>query len=104
MDLGVPIFKHIRVVNFGTYISANYLFFSAGEIFSNKVLDREKQAVFIIPVAATDNGGRMGFTSVHVSLTDQNDNIPQFLAQEYKVTVLSTQPLNSTVLQVLLTL
>ena len=42
----------------------------------------------------------MGFTTVHVSLTDQNDNIPQFLAQEFKITVLTTLPVNGTVMQV----
>ena len=90
---------HICLIIFKVSKTLSY-FLITGEIFSNKLLDREAQALYTIPVAATDNGGRMGFTTVHVSLTDQNDNIPQFLAQEYKVTVLSTLPVNGTVLQV----
>lgn len=71
-----------------------------GEVYSVQVLDREQQPVFNVPVAATDNGGRMVFTTVHISVTDQNDNVPQFLAQEYEVTVLNVSPVNSTVLKV----
>ena len=76
--------------------------FVSGEIFSNQVLDREKQSLYTVPVAAADNGGRMGFATVHISLTDMNDNVPQFLAQEYKVTILTTTPVNSSVIQVII--
>lgn len=69
-------------------------------MYSVQVIDREQQPVFNVPVAATDNGGRMVFTTVHISITDQNDHVPQFLAQEYELTVLNTMPLNSTVLKV----
>ena len=79
-----------------------FFYLLPGEIFSNRVLDRERQSLYTVPVAATDNGGRMGFATVHISLIDLNDNVPQFLAQEYKVTILTTVPLNSTVLQVIL--
>lgn len=65
-----------------------------------QVLDRELQSVFHVPIAATDNGGRMAFTKLHVSITDQNDNVPQFLAQEYKSTLLDTTAVNTTVMMV----
>ena len=66
-----------------------------------QVLDREQQSTFNVPVAATDNGGLMVFTTVHISVTDQNDNVPQFLAQEYEFTVLDITPLNNTILKVI---
>ncbi|KAH3831084.1 hypothetical protein DPMN_104345 [Dreissena polymorpha] len=71
----------------------------SGEMYSMQVLDREQRSVYSVPVAVTDNGGRMTFTTVHISVSDQNDNVPQFLAQEYKVTALDGLPLNYTVLQ-----
>lgn len=71
-----------------------------GEIYSQQVLDREKESLYSVPVAAIDNGGRMTFTLVHISISDQNDNVPQFLAQEYKRTILDTTTVNSTVLKV----
>ncbi|XP_052793607.1 protocadherin Fat 1-like isoform X3 [Mya arenaria] len=69
-----------------------------GEMYSVQVLDRERQSVYSVPVAVSDNGGRMTFTTVHISIRDQNDNVPQFLAQEYKQTVLDSTPLNSTIM------
>lgn len=72
----------------------------SGEVYSVQVLDREQQSVYNVPVAATDNGGRIVFTTVHISITDQNDNVPQFLAQEYKMTLLSLTPVNATILKV----
>ncbi|XP_052280093.1 protocadherin Fat 1-like isoform X4 [Dreissena polymorpha] len=72
-----------------------------GEMYSMQVLDREQRSVYSVPVAVTDNGGRMTFTTVHISVSDQNDNVPLFLAQEYKVTTLEGLPLNYTVLQIL---
>ncbi|XP_060561268.1 LOW QUALITY PROTEIN: protocadherin Fat 1-like [Ruditapes philippinarum] len=72
----------------------------SGEIFSVQVFDREHQSVFNVPIAATDNGGRMAFTKLHVSITDQNDNVPQFLAQEYKSSLLDSTPINSTIMKI----
>ena len=71
-----------------------------GEVFSMQVLDREQHSVFNLPIAATDNGGRMTYTTVHIAITDQNDNVPEFLAKEYKKTILHTTAVNTTVMVV----
>ncbi|KAK3597674.1 hypothetical protein CHS0354_040047 [Potamilus streckersoni] len=72
----------------------------SGEIFSRQVLDREEQSSYEIPVAVTDNGGRMSFTKVHVTITDLNDNAPMFLAQSYKTNIFPNTTINSAILQV----
>lgn len=58
-----------------------------GEIFAERLFDREEQSSYSLTVAATDNGGRMGFTTVVVNITDVNDVAPEFLHTEYKVSV-----------------
>lgn len=75
------------------------MYFS-GELFSNSLFDREDKDYFVVQVAATDNGGSMGFTTVEVRVTDINDNVPQFLVQEYNTVIMDSSPLNSSVLQV----
>lgn len=69
-------------------------------MFSRKVLDRETQSQYEVPIAVTDNGGFMAFSSILVTVSDMNDNVPQFLVQEYKGIVYHDAPVNSTVLQV----
>ena len=86
-----------KVIIMNQSVRAGNLF--SGEMYSMQVLDREQRSVYSVPVAVTDNGGRMTFTTVHISVSDQNDNVPQFLAQEYKITALDGLPLNYTVLQ-----
>lgn len=58
-----------------------------GEIFAERLFDREEQSSYSVTVAATDNGGRMGFTTVVVNITDVNDVAPEFLHTGYKVSV-----------------
>ena len=58
-----------------------------GEIFAERLFDREVQSSYSLTVAATDNGGRMGYTTVLINITDVNDVSPVFLHTEYKVTV-----------------
>ncbi|XP_064610099.1 protocadherin Fat 1-like isoform X2 [Liolophura sinensis] len=70
-----------------------------GEMFSRKILDRETQSQYEVPIAVTDNGGFMAFSSVLVTVSDMNDNVPQFLVQEYKGNVYHDASINSTVLQ-----
>lgn len=57
--------------------------------------------MYKVPIAATDNGGRMAYTTVHVNVLDQNDNVPQFLAKVYELTIVNIMPVNSTLLKVL---
>ncbi|XP_061184166.1 protocadherin Fat 1-like isoform X2 [Saccostrea echinata] len=58
-----------------------------GEIFAERLFDRELQSSYSITIAATDNGGRMGFTTVIIDITDVNDVAPEFLHTGYKVSV-----------------
>lgn len=54
---------------------------------SRKALDREKQALYDILVVAADRSGHVGFTNVHLTVTDVNDNGPVFQLREYSVCV-----------------
>uniref|UniRef100_A0A4W5PG36 FAT atypical cadherin 1 n=1 Tax=Hucho hucho TaxID=62062 RepID=A0A4W5PG36_9TELE len=60
-----------------------------GEIFTVESLDRENviSSLISISLMAKDGGGKLGFTSVNVILTDVNDNAPQFRAAEYKANI-----------------
>ncbi|XP_056011143.1 protocadherin Fat 1-like isoform X5 [Ostrea edulis] len=58
-----------------------------GEIFAERLFDREDQSSYSVTIAATDNGGRMGYTTVIINITDVNDNDPEFLHTGYKVSV-----------------
>merc|ERR1719495_1685361 len=51
---------------------------STGELWSEKVLDRETRASYEIPITVTDQGGRNGFTTIKITVVDENDNSPFF--------------------------
>ncbi|KAH9496049.1 Protocadherin-11 Y-linked [Bulinus truncatus] len=58
----------------------------------NTVLDREKQDRYVLLVAATDGGPQpmTGTLTVHVNVTDVNDNSPVFTQQDYSYSVVET--------------
>uniref|UniRef100_A0A3P8ZVF3 FAT atypical cadherin 1b n=1 Tax=Esox lucius TaxID=8010 RepID=A0A3P8ZVF3_ESOLU len=60
-----------------------------GEIFTVENLDRENviDRLVSISLMAIDGGGKLGFTSLNVILTDVNDNYPQFGQVEYAVSI-----------------
>ncbi|XP_065127833.1 protocadherin Fat 1 [Paramisgurnus dabryanus] len=60
-----------------------------GQIYTKESLDREmlKEKMMYISLMAKDGGGRLGFCTVVVILSDINDSSPKFLLSEYKVTV-----------------
>ncbi|XP_066515899.1 protocadherin Fat 1a isoform X2 [Hoplias malabaricus] len=72
-----------------------------GEIFTLESLDRENALEKVIPISlmAKDGGGKVGFCTISVILTDINDNSPQFRAIEYKVSVVADVPKGTTVLK-----
>lgn len=76
--------------------------FSSGEIYTKQILDREVKKLYEIPVVAIDAGGKLGFTSVRVWVTDINDSVPKFLLPEYKASIPSNLSVNSGFLKVLL--
>ncbi|XP_040031249.2 protocadherin Fat 2 isoform X1 [Gasterosteus aculeatus] len=74
-----------------------------GQIVSTQPLDRENpaQRVIAIKVMAKDGGGRVAFCTVKIILTDENDNVPQFKALEYQVSIQSTVNKGSPVIQIM---
>uniref|UniRef100_A0A672QZX2 Protocadherin Fat 1-like n=1 Tax=Sinocyclocheilus grahami TaxID=75366 RepID=A0A672QZX2_SINGR len=73
-----------------------------GEIFTLESLDRENALEKVIPISliAKDGGGKVGFCTVNVILTDINDNAPQFRAADYRVNVASDMPRGTTILKI----
>ncbi|XP_059201566.1 protocadherin Fat 2 [Centropristis striata] len=74
-----------------------------GQIVTTQPLDRENptQRVIAIKVMAKDGGGKVAFCTVKIILTDENDNVPQFKASQYQVSIQSTVNKGSPVIQIL---
>uniref|UniRef100_A0A3Q3F9R6 FAT atypical cadherin 2 n=1 Tax=Labrus bergylta TaxID=56723 RepID=A0A3Q3F9R6_9LABR len=75
---------------------------SDGQIITTQPLDRESpaQRVIAIKVMAKDGGGKVAFCTVKIILTDENDNVPQFKATDYQVSIQSTVNKGSPVIQI----
>lgn len=58
-----------------------------GDVITKIKLDRETRKGYDILVMATDEGGRSGFTSVRVSVEDENEFPPVFVNTEYKTSI-----------------
>lgn len=74
-----------------------------GQIVTTHPLDRENpaQRVVAIKVMAKDGGGRVAFCTVRIILTDENDNVPQFSAAQYQVSIQSNVNKGSPVIQIM---
>ena len=84
------------------WVYAIHVIYLAGELFTYKQLDREEQALYSVPVTATDGGGRTGYTVVRINVADQGDNVPQFVMEDYKANVYSSAEIGTFVVQVIL--
>nr|XP_046244015.1 protocadherin Fat 3a isoform X3 [Scatophagus argus] len=64
---------------------------ASGLITTVEKLDREDpdNKDIVLTVAAQDSGGYVSYTTVHVTLLDDNDNAPRFYATEYRASVKS---------------
>lgn len=64
---------------------------ASGQIITVEKLDREDPANkdIVLTVAAQDSGGRVSYSTVQVTLLDDNDNVPHFRATEYRASVKS---------------
>ncbi|XP_078601386.1 protocadherin Fat 1-like isoform X2 [Branchiostoma floridae x Branchiostoma japonicum] len=73
-----------------------------GQIYSKMALDREdeNQRMIIVPVVASDQGGRVSFCNVTVTLTDKNDNTPQFELASYQANIPTDAEEGAEVIQV----
>lgn len=99
--------------DFGDYGKITYSIFSEemqefftidkdkGEIVTKLKLDREHRKVYDIPIISTDNGGRSGFTTVRVTVGDENDQAPVFVYREYKSVIHGNLTNNTTFLKVI---
>lgn len=63
-----------------------------GQMVTTQPLDRENpaQRTIAVKVMAKDGGGKVAFCTVRIILTDENDNVPQFAASQYQVSIRST--------------
>jgi protocadherin Fat 1/2/3 len=50
-------------------------------------LDRERRSNYEILIRASDDGARVGYTTVRVKVADENDFSPQFINAEYKLSI-----------------
>ncbi|CAG0921142.1 unnamed protein product [Notodromas monacha] len=74
-----------------------------GEIRTRQQLDREEQDMYHIPIVATDSGAKRGYATVHVNVTDVNDNIPKFQAYKYIASIHANATEGSMVAKVMAT-
>ncbi|XP_067312718.1 protocadherin Fat 1 [Pseudorasbora parva] len=72
-----------------------------GQIHTVENFDREnpEEKVISISLMAKDGGGRLGFCTVIIILSDMNDNSPKFRLSEYKVTLPGDAPIGTTVIK-----
>ncbi|XP_069746951.1 protocadherin Fat 3-like isoform X3 [Narcine bancroftii] len=75
---------------------------SSGIIIMTEKLNRELplESDIDIMVMAVDGGGRSAFCTVRVILVDVNDNVPQFMALEYRASVKADVAKGSLIIQV----
>ncbi|XP_068134493.1 protocadherin Fat 2 [Hyperolius riggenbachi] len=75
---------------------------SNGNVTTLRKLDRENatERLIAIKVMAKDGGGRAAFCTVKIILTDENDNPPLFIANEYTLSVQSNLNRGMPIIQV----
>ncbi|XP_076345079.1 fat-like cadherin-related tumor suppressor homolog [Tachypleus tridentatus] len=71
-----------------------------GQLYTKRSLDRESVRLFEIPVKVSDGGSRINYSLVRVTITDVNDNSPEFSAAQYDLVVPSNVTIGSSVLKV----
>lgn len=64
------------------------------------MFDREERKEYSFTVMAMDIGGRTGFTTLHITVDDENDNNPVFKQSDYKAIVRSNTTAGTVVLTV----
>lgn len=69
-------------------------------MWTSEVFDREERAEYSFTVMAMDIGGRTGFTTLHITVDDENDNKPVFMQSDYKAIIRSNATSGSVVLKV----
>lgn len=77
------------------------MYFFLGVLYARISFDREKYKLYEVPIAAFDGGGRPGYSTVRISVTNDNDNAPLFAVSEYRAYVYENTTIGTTVLQVI---
>lgn len=74
-----------------------------GQMYTTDILDREhpNEKFISVSLMAKDAGGKVAFCSINVILTDVNDNVPQFRATEYKISIASDVPRGTSVTKIM---
>ncbi|XP_022252382.1 fat-like cadherin-related tumor suppressor homolog [Limulus polyphemus] len=82
--------------------SLNYFLMDqkTGQLYTKRSLNRERAHLFEIPVKASDGGSRINYSLVRVTISDVNDNSPEFSAAQYDLTVPTNITIGSSVLKV----
>ncbi|KAG0721076.1 Protocadherin Fat 1 [Chionoecetes opilio] len=73
---------------------------NTGEVWTSEMFDREAQSEYSFTVMAMDIGGRTGFTTLHVTVADDNDNKPVFVQSVYRVVMEANTTLGTGFLRV----
>ena len=74
---------------------------TTGDVFSKVTLDREQiKGQVVVPVRASDIGGRFDICKLIIDVIDANDNGPVFEFPGYEATVSTATPIGTTVLHV----
>lgn len=63
-------------------------------------IDYERRRFYNLNVTAYDASGAYDVMAVHIVVTDDNDNVPQFRGKNYAVAVREDSPLTTTIAQV----
>ncbi|XP_063314156.1 protocadherin Fat 1 isoform X2 [Pelobates fuscus] len=102
VDEDEGLYGHITYHILNEFAKDNFYINDRGQLFTAERLDRENPTNKFIPISvmAKDIGGKVGFCTVNVILTDDNDNDPRFRSAEYKVSIASNIPRGSTVVKV----
>ncbi|XP_024892827.1 cadherin-related tumor suppressor-like [Temnothorax curvispinosus] len=75
---------------------------ATGQISLMKELDRETSDTYVLTVVAHDAGLETRLSSsatVHIEVLDENDNVPRFVDNKSKISVLETTPTNTELLR-----
>lgn len=72
----------------------------AGDVITKVKLDREARKSYEVLVMASDEGGRSGFTTLRITVVDENEYPPEFVNSEYKTCIHANVSRNNVFLRI----
>lgn len=100
-DVGVNALLFYKVTEFIVGTRGSFLINeTSGEVFTNMLLDRERESFYQLRISVTDSGVPALSSEVVIDITvrDLNDNYPTFQANTYTRTVSEDVPVGTTIL------